>query len=171
MIFNKLKDSNWLRYVVTLIIGGLLVAFGYLIGDSAPNVEAQDGISKFDDTIYCKKLLVTDGISVSDGNAVIDIAIVEGEPGIFITEQVDEKENTVKGAHLTLAVEKKKAVLRLSSEYDNGGHIGLSSGKGAAVMLIKTRDRMDKDDGITLTTGTPGSLIMFEGKLVESEVR
>ena len=52
-------------------------------------------------------------------------------------------------------------------------HIGWDRifGKGAAAMLIKTRDRMDKDDGITLTTGTPGSLIMFEGKLVESEVR
>ena len=170
-MFNRLKNPDWSRDVVMLIIGGLLVALGYLIGNSASDVDAQDGISKFDDTIYCKKLLVTDGISVSDGNAVIDIAIVEGEPGIFITEQVDEIENTVKGAHLTLAVEKKKAVLRLSSEYDNGGHIGLSSGKGAAVMLIKTRDRLDKDDGITLTTGTPGSLIMFEGKLVESEVR
>lgn len=170
-MLNRLKNSNWLRYIVTLIIGGLLVAFGYLIGDSTPSVEAQDGIVKFHDTIFCKKLLVTDEISLSDGNAVINIAIVEGAPGIFIAEQVDEKENTVKGAHLTLAVEKQKAVLRLSSEYDNGGHIGLSSGKGAAVMLIKTRDRMDKDDGITLTTGTPGSLIMFEGKLVESEVR
>ena len=170
-MFNRLKRSNWLRDIVILIIGGLLVAFGYLIGDSAPKVEAQDGIVKFDDTIFCKKLLVTDEISLSDGNAVINIAIVEGEPGIFIAEQVDETGNTVKGAHLTLAIEKKRAVLRLSSEYDNGGHIGLSSGKGAAVMLIKTRDRMDKDDGITLTTGTPGSLIMFEGKLVESEVR
>ena len=170
-MFNRLKHFDWLRYVGTLIIGGLLVAFGYLIGDSAPDVDAQDGIVKFDETISCKKLLVTDEISVTDGNAVINIAIVEGEPGIFIAEQVDEKGNTVKGAHLTLAVEKKKAVLRLSSEYDNGGHIGLSSGKGAAVMLIKTRDRLDKDDGITLTTGTPGSLIMFEGKLVESDVR
>ena len=170
-MFNRLKDSNWSRYVVTLIIGGLLVALGYLIGDSTPNVEAQDGIVKFDDTIFCKKLLVTDEISLSDGNAAINIAIVDGEPGIFIAEQIDEGKNTVKGAHLTMAIEKKKAVLRLSSEYDNGGHIGLSSGKGAAVMLIKTRDRMDKDDGITLTTGTPGSLIMFEGKLVESEIR
>ena len=170
-MFNRLKDSNWSRYVVTLIIGGLLVALGYLIGDSAPNVEAQNGIVKFHDTIFCKKLLVTDEISLSDGNAAINIAIVDGEPGIFIAEQIDEAKNTVKGAHLTMAIEKKKAVLRLSSEYDNGGHIGLSSGKGAAVMLIKTRDRMDKDNGITLTTGTPGSLIMFEGKLVESEIR
>ena len=162
---------NWWRYVVTLIIGGLLVSIGYHIGNSAPDVEAQDEIVKLYDTISCKKLFVTDEISVSDGNAVISIAIVEGEPGIFIAEQIDEKENTVKGAHLTVAIEKKRAVIRLSSEYDNGGHIGLSSGKGAAVMLIKTRDRFDKDDGITLTTGTPGSLIMFEGKLVESEIR
>ena len=170
-MFNRLKDSNWLRYVVTLIIGGLLVALGYLIGDSAPNVEAQDGIVKFDDTIFCKKLLVTDEISLSDGNAAINIAIVDGEPGIFIAEQIDEAENTVTGAHLRMAIEREKTVLRLSSEDANGGHIGLSSGKGAAVMLIKTRDRMNKDDGITLTTGTPGSLIMFEGKLVESEIR
>lgn len=170
-MYNSLKHSNWSRYIVTLIIGGLLVALGYLIGDSAPNIEAQNGIVKFDDTIFCKKLLVTDEISLSDGNAVINIAIIEGEPGIFITEQIDEANNTVKGAHLTMAIEKKKAVLRLSSEYSNGGHIGFSSGKGAAAMLIKTRDRMDTDDGITLTTGTPGSLIMFEGKLVESTVR
>ena len=170
-MFNRLKHSNWLRYIGTLIIGGLLVALGYLIGDSAPNLEAQEGIVKFDETIFCKRLVVTEEISVTDGNAIINIAIVDGEPGIFIAEQIDEAENTVKGAHLTMAVEKKRAVLRLSSEYDNGGHIGLSSGKGAAAMLIKTRDRMDEDDGITLTTGTPGSLIMFEGEVVKSDIR
>ena len=42
-MLNRLKHSNWSRYIGTLIIGGLLVALGYLIGDSAPNVEAQDG--------------------------------------------------------------------------------------------------------------------------------
>ena len=170
-MFKRLKHSNWLRYIGTLIIGGLLVALGYLIGDSAPSVEAQERIVKFDETIFCKRLVVTEEISVTDGNAVINIAIIEGEPGIFIAEQVGDAENPIKGAHLTLAIEKKTAVLRLSSEYDNSGHIGLTGGKGAAVMQIKTRDRMDKDDGITLTTGTPGSLIMFEGKVVESDVR
>lgn len=170
-MYHRLKHSNWWRYVVTLFIGGVLVSIGFLIGNSAHDVVAQDELEKFNDIITCKKLLVSEEISVTDGNAVISIAIVEGEPGILIAEQIDEKENTVKGAHLTIAVERKRAVLRLSSEYDNGGHIGLSSGKGAAVMLIKTRDRFDKDDGITLTTGTPGSLIMFEGKLVESEIR
>ena len=72
-MLNRLKNSNWLRYVATLIIGGLLVALGYLIGDSAPNVEAQDGMVKFDDTISCKKLLVTDEISVTDGNANVSL--------------------------------------------------------------------------------------------------
>ena len=170
-MYNNLKHSNWLRYIGTLIIGGLLVSIGYVIGNSATGVNAQDETINIHDSITCKKLFVTDEIHVSDGNAVISIAIVEGEPGIFIAEQIDEKENTVKGAHLTLAVEKKRAVIRLSSEYDNRGHIGMTSGKGAAVMLMKTRDRFEKDDGITLSTGTPGSLIMFEGKLVESEIR
>ena len=163
-----LKHSNWYRYIVTLIIGGLLVAIGYIIGDSASNVEAQNRAGRLDETIICKKLLATDEISISDGNAVINIAIVDGEPGIFIAEQIDEEKESVKGAHLTLAVEKKKAVLRLASEYENSGHIGLVSGKGAAVMQIKNRHRMDKTDGITLTTTPPGSMMIFEGKLVES---
>ncbi len=170
-MYNGLKHSNWWKYIGTLIIGGLLVSIGYVIGNSAPDLNAQDETINIHDSITGKKLFVTDEIHVSDGNAVISIAIVEGEPSIFIAEQIDKKENTVKGAHLTVAVEKKRSVIRLSSEYDNGGHIGMTSGKGAAVMLMKTRDRFEKDDGITLSTGTPGSLIMFEGKLVESEIR
>ena len=55
-----LKPSNWYRYIVTLIIGGLLVAIGYIIGDSTGNVEAQNRTGGFDETIICKKLWVTD---------------------------------------------------------------------------------------------------------------
>ncbi len=77
MMFNRLKNSNWSRYVVTLIIGGLLVALGYLIGDSAPNVEAQGGITRVDSIIACK------GIAVSDGNpehGTIVLAFLDGAP-------------------------------------------------------------------------------------------
>ena len=34
-MFNRLKNPDWSRDVVMLIIGGLLVALGYLIGNSA----------------------------------------------------------------------------------------------------------------------------------------
>ena len=84
-MFNRLKHSNWLRYVVTLIIGGLLVVLGYLIGDSASNVEAQNNIARFE-TITCNGLMVSDG---NPAHGSIWLGILEERPTFVLSDYAD----------------------------------------------------------------------------------
>ena len=84
-MYKRLKHSNWWRYVVTLVIGGLLVAIGYLIGNSTSSVGAQNNITKFD-IITCK------GIVVSDGNpehGFIILGISKESADLILSDQAD----------------------------------------------------------------------------------
>ena len=84
-MYNRLKHSYWSRYVVTLIIGGLLVALGYLIGNSDPSVEAQDSIMRFE-TITCKGLTIFDG---NPEHGSIWLGIDEERPVLILSDHAD----------------------------------------------------------------------------------
>ena len=168
-MFNRLKDSNWSRYVVTLIIGGLLVALGYLIGDSAPNVEAQDSITRFN-TIACK------GLTVSDGNpehGAILLGIIEEHPVLVLSDHADFDKAKIQiqisvGYHLKHDVE--SAVLKLINGYNDGSSISFVAGRGeTAAIVVGTEKRIR--DAFSLLVGAKGSGIMLEGDTIQARDR
>lgn len=163
-MFNRLKDSNWSRYVVTLIIGGLLVALGYIIGDSAPNVEAQDGITRVDGIIACK------GIAVSDGDpehGAIVLSFLDGAPVLILTDHGDSSKSNIE---INLSVQNKAAALRLTNRYNDGSHIGLVARRGeSATVLVTTEKRIN--DAFNLLVGAKGSGILLEGDTVQTRKR
>lgn len=163
-MINRLKKSNWLRYIGTLIIGGLLVAFGYLIGDSAPNVEAQDGITRFDSIVACK------GLAVSDGNpehGAIVLAFIDGAPALILTDHGDTSKSNIE---INLHIRNKVAALNLASHYNDGSHIALTAGRGeTASMTMRSEKRLT--DALNLFVGSNGSGIQLENEIILSRLR
>ncbi|MCY4566720.1 MAG: hypothetical protein OXD49_00300 [Candidatus Poribacteria bacterium] len=163
-MLNRLKNSNWSRYVITLIIGGLLVALGYLIGDSAPNVEAQDGITRVDSIIACK------GIVVSDGNpehGAILLSFLDGDPVLILTDHGDPSKSNIE---INLSFKNKAATLNLANRYNDGSYIGLVAGRGeTAGVLVTTEKRIN--DAFNLLVGAKGSGIMLEGDTIQARNR
>lgn len=168
-MLNRLKNSNWLRYIGTLIIGGLLVALGYLIGDSAPSVEAQDSITRFE-TITCKGLTIFDG---NPEHGSIWLGIDEKRPVLILSDHADFSKAKIQiqinvGADPQHDIE--AAVLSLINGHKDGSNIGLIAGRGeTAVVNVSTKKLIPP--GVSLTVGASGSGIMLEGDLVQSRMR
>ena len=168
-MFNRLKHSNWSRYVGTLIIGGLLVALGYLIGDSAPSVEAQDSLTTFD-ILTCKEITVFDG---NPEHGSIWLGILEERPTLVLSDHVDLSKSKIQiqlsvGHSTQFGTE--DAALKLLNRHNNGSSIGLVAGRGeTAIINMNTEKRITP--GISLTCGSKGSGIMLEGNLVQTGMR
>ena len=163
-MFNRLKHSNWSGYIGTLIIGGLLVALGYFIGDSAPSVEAQDGITRFD-TIACK------GLTVSDGNpehGAILLGIIEEHPVLVLSDHADFDKAKIQiqiSVGYDIKHDFESAVLKLLNRHNDGSSIGLIAGRGETALIdMNTAKRITP--GISLTVGAKGSGMILEGELV-----
>ena len=168
-MYNTLKHSNWWRYVVTLIIGGLLVALGYLIGDSATNVEAQDNITKFD-IITCKGIIVSDG---NPENGFIMLGISKESADLILSDHADLSKAKSQ-IQINVGADTKHgteaAVLKLINAYNDGSSINLVAGRGeSAAINMGTKKRIN--DALSLWTGSKGSGIMLEGDLVQSRMR
>ena len=162
-MFNRLKHSNWLRYIGTLIIGGLLVALGYIIGDSASNVEAQDGITRFD-SIVCKALVVSDG---NPEHGSIWLAFLDGAPVLMLT---DHSDSSKPHTEINLSVRNKAAVLHLANGHKDGSHIGWVAGTGeTALMTMRSEKRLT--DALNLFVGPNGSGIKLENETILSRLR
>lgn len=168
-MLNRLKDSTWSRYVVTLIIGGLLVALGYLIGDSAPNVEAQDDITRFE-TITCKGLIVSDG---NPEHGSIWLEILDERPTLVLSDHADLSKSRIQiqlSVGHTTKLGTGDAVLKLLNRHNDGSSIGLVAGRGETTIInMSTEKRITP--GISLTCGSKGSGIMLEGNLVQTRMR
>ena len=168
-MLNRLKNSNWSKYVVTLIIGGLLVALGYLIGNSAPNVEAQDGVTRFE-TITCKGLIVSDG---NPEHGSIWLGILEEHPTLVLSDNANLSKSRIQiqlsvGHSIQFGTE--DAVLKLLNRHNEGSSIGLVAGRGETA-LINLNTEKRTTPGISLTCGSKGSGIMLEGNLVQTRTR
>ena len=162
-MFNKLKHSDWLRYVVTLIIGGLLVALGYFIGDSTPNVEAQDSTTSFD-TIRCNGLIVSDG---NPEHGSIMLGIFDGAPVLILSDHDESNKSIIE---INLSTRNNAAALRLTNRYNDGSHIGLVAGRGeTAVITMMSEKRLT--DALNLLVGANGSGIKIENELLLSRAR
>jgi hypothetical protein len=169
MMFNRLKNSNWSRYVVTLIIGGLLVSLGYLIGDSAPSVEAQDGITRFD-TIQCNGLIVSDG---NPEHGSMWLGIIEEQPALVILDHADPTEAKTQ-IQISVGHDIKRgtesAGLSLINNHDDGSAIGIFAGRGeTAVINVSTKKRIN--DAFNLWIGAKGSAMMLEGDTIQARDR
>ena len=162
-MFNRLKYSDWLRYVGTLIIGGLLVALGYFIGGSTPNVEAQDSTTSFD-IIRCKGLIVSDGNSE---HGTIVLAFLDGAPVLILTDNADSNKSNIE---INLGAQNNTAALRLTNRYNDGSHIGLVAGRGETA-LINMMSENRHTDALNLVVGANGSGIKIENELVLSRGR
>ncbi|RKU31843.1 hypothetical protein C6497_00755 [Candidatus Poribacteria bacterium] len=168
-MYNSLKHSNWWRYVVTLIIGGLLVAFGYLIGDSAPSVNAQEGIMRFG-SIICN------GLTVSDGNpehGSIWLGILEKRPTLLLSDHADWNKSSIQVKIEVRYDQKSKtktAIVSLLNGHSDGSHINLVAGTGeTAGIVIGTKKRTN--DGIGLWVGSKGSRLTLEGDPIQTRFR
>ena len=165
-MFHRLKDSNWLRYVVTLMIGGLLVALGYLIGNSDPSVEAQDSITRFE-TITCKGLTIFDG---NPEHGSIWLGIDEEHPVLILSDHADFSKSEMQ-IQINVGYDPKynteAAVLKLLNRKSS---IGLFAGTDeTAVINLNTEKLMIP--GISLIAGTEGSGIMLEGDWIQAKTR
>ena len=168
-MFNRLKHSNWSRYVVTLIIGGLLVALGYLIGDSAPSVEAQDGTTRFE-TIVCKGLIVSDG---NPEHGSIWLGIIEERPVLVLLDHADPSKAKTQ-IQIGVGHDTKRgteaAGLSLINNHDDGSAMGIFASRGeTAVINISTKKRINH--AFNLWIGAKGSGIMLEGDTIEARDR
>lgn len=162
-MYNRLKHSNWWRYIVTLIIGGLLVAFGYLIGDSASDVEAQDGVTRFE-TVACKDLIVSDG---NPEHGAIVLTFLDGAPVLILTDHGDSGKSNIE---INLGVQNNAAALRLTNRHNDGSHIGLVAGRSeTAVITMMSEKRLT--DALNLLVGPNGSAIKLENEVIQSRLR
>ena len=162
-MFNRLKHSDWLRYVGTLIIGGLLVALGYLIGDSTPNVQAQDNIARFE-TIACKMLVVSDG---NPKHGQIVLAFLDGAPVLILSDHAGSNKSNIE---INLSTRNNAAALRLTNRHKDGSHIGLVAGRGeSALMTMMSENRLT--NALDLVVGADGSGIKIENELILSRGR
>lgn len=162
-MYNRLKHSNWLRYIGTLIIGGLLVSVGYVIGNSATGVNAQDSITRFD-TIQCKGLIVSDG---NPEHGYIVLTSLDGSPTLVLSDHSDPNKAKI---GINLSTQDNAAALRLTNRHNDGSHIGLVAGRSeSAIMTFTTQKRVT--DALTLAVGTKGAVISFENETVNSKLR
>ena len=162
-MFNSLRHSSWLRYIGTLIIGGLLVALGYLIGDSAPNLEAQDGITRVEN-IVCKALVVSDG---NPEHGAIVLSFLDGAPALILTDHGDTSKSNIE---INLHIRNKVAALNLASRYNDGSHIALTAGRGeTASVTMRSEKRLT--DALNLFVGSNGSGIQLENEIILSRLR
>lgn len=154
---------NWYKYVITLIIGGLLVSIGYIIGDSAPDVDAQDNTTSFD-YIQCKGLVVSDGNSE---HGTIVLTFLDGSPTLVFSDHSDPNKAKIE---INLSTQNNAAAIRLTNRYRDGSHIGLVAGRSeSAIMTFTTQNRVA--DAINLAVGTKGSLINLENEVVNFRPR
>ena len=162
-MFNRFKHPDWLRYIATLVIGGLLVALGYLIGDSAPNVEAQDGITRFEN-IVCKALVVSDG---DPEHGSIWLVFLDGAPALILT---DHSDSSKPHTEINLSVRNNTAALHLANGHNDGSHIGLVAGRSeTALMTMRSEKRLT--DALNLLVGANGSGIKLENEIILSRLR
>ena len=156
---NWLKHSNWLKYVVTLIIGGLLVSIGYLIGNSTPDVNAQDEITEFD-IVKCKGLIVSDG---NPEHGSIILGFIEKRPMLVLSDHADFSK-----AKIQIQINIKEpehgleaAVLRLINDHDDGTSIGLFADRNESAQInVSTKNRIN--NALGLWVGSKSSAIMLE---------
>ncbi|MYB63495.1 hypothetical protein F4X73_02285 [Candidatus Poribacteria bacterium] len=154
---------NWYKYVIVLIIGGLLVAFGYLIGDSTPDVDAQDSITRFD-TIQCKGLIVSDG---NPEHGYIVLTFLDGSPTLVLSDHSDPNKAKI---GIDLSTQDNAAALRLKNLHNDGSHIGLVAGRGeTAIMTFTTQKRVT--DALTLSVGAKGAMVSLENETVNFKFR
>ena len=164
-MYHRLKHSNWWRYVVTLIIGGVLVAFGYLIGNSTTDVNAQNEITEFD-IVKCKTLIVSDG---NPEHGIIMLAISETGPELMLIENGDLNKTKIL-IKLSINTKVPSAELHLTHEVNDGSHIGFVAGNNAsAVMTITSQKRLT--DAFNLFVGPNGSQINLENEVVNFKLR
>lgn len=162
-MYHGLKHSIWWKYVATLIIGGLLVSTGYLIGNSAPDVVAQDDITRFD-TITCKKLIVSDG---NPEHGLIILTFLDGSPTLVFSDHQDPKKAKIQ---INLGIENETAVLRLTNRNRDGSHIGLAASRNeSAVMIMTSENRLS--DALNLFVGANGTQINLENEVVNFKLR
>lgn len=162
-MYNSLKHSNWWRYVVMLIIGGLLVAFGYLIGDSTPDVDAQDNITSFD-FIQCKGLVVSDG---NPEHGTIVLTFLDGSPTLVFSDHSDPNKAKIE---INLSTQNNAAAIRLTNRNRDGSHIGLVAGRSeSAIMTFTTQNRIT--DALNLAVGPKGAQINLENEVVNFKHR
>lgn len=163
-MYKSLKKSNWWKYVVTLIIGGLLVAFGYVIGDSNQNVEAQDSITRFG-IIECKGLIVSDG---NPEHGSIQIGILEKRPMLVISDHAQSNKTKIQ-TNMSI-IKNDHAVLSLTNLHKDGSHIVLLAGrKESAIMTMKSQKRIT--DALNLFVGPEGAQINLENEVVNFKRR
>lgn len=154
---------NWYKYVITLTIGGLLVAFGYLIGDSSSNVEAQDGITKLD-IVQCRGLVVSDG---NPEHGTIVLTFLDGSPTLVFSDHSDPNKANIE---INLSTQNNAAAIHLTNRNRDGSHIGLVAGRSeSAIMTFTTQNRFT--DALTLAVGTKGAQISLENEVVNFKLR
>ena len=158
---NWLKHSNWLKYVVTLIIGGLLVSIGYLIGNSTPDVNAQDEITEFD-IVKCKGLIVSDG---NPEHGSILLAFLDGAPVLILADHADSNKSKIE---INLDVQNKAAAFRLINRYNDGSHIGVVAGRNESAIMTMMSGNIE---ALNLLTGTNGAQINLENEVVNFKPR
>ena len=163
-MLNRFKHSNWLKYVVTLIVGGTLVALGYLIGDSAQSVEAQDGITRVDGIIACKGIVVSDG---DPEHGAILLSFLDGAPVLILTDHGDSSKSNIE---INLSVQNNAAALRLSNGHNDGSGIGLVAGRGETAVITMTSEKR-LTDALNLLVGANGSIIKLENEMILSRFR
>ena len=162
-MLKRLKHSNWLRYIVTLVIGGGLVALGYFIGDSVSSVEAQDSLAAFD-TLTCKGLTVFDG---HPEHGTIVLAFLDGAPVLILTDHGDSSKSNIE---INLSARNNAATLHLVNRHNDGTHIGLVAGKNeTALMTMRSEKRLT--DALNLFVGANGSGIKLENEIILSRPR
>ena len=154
---------NWWRYVVTLIIGGLLVSIGYLIGNSAPGVEAQDDITRFD-TITCKKLIVFDG---NPEHSAILLQTSEEGPMLLLSDHTHSNKAKIQ---INMSIKNDHAALSLTNLHKDGSHIVLLADRNeSAIMTMKSQKRLT--DALNLFVGPNGAQINLENEVVNFKPR
>ena len=154
---------NWLKYTGTLIIGGLLVALGYLIGNSASDVNAQDNITRFD-IIQCKGLVVSDG---NPEHGTIGLTFLDGSPTLVFSDHSDPNKAKIE---INLSTQNNAAAIRLTNRNRDGSHIGLVAGKSeSAIMTFTTQNRVT--DALTLAVGPKRAQINLENEVVNFKLR
>ena len=162
-MFNNLRQSNWLKYTGTLIIGGLLVALGYLIGNSASDVNAQDNITRFD-IIQCKGLVVSDG---NPEHGTIVLTFLDGSPTLVFSDHSDPNKAKIE---INLSTQNNAAAIRLTNRNRDGSHIGLAAGRNETAAMTMTSEKR-LTDALNLFIGTNGAQINLENEVVNFKLR
>ena len=162
-MYNRLKHPNWLRYIGTLIIGGLLVAFGYIIGESNQNIEAQEGITRMG-IIHCKGLIVSDW---NPEHGSIQLGILEGSPIFLLSDHADSKKTKIQ---TNMSIKDDHAAISLTNLHKDGSNIVLLADRNeSALLTMKSQKRIT--DALNLFVGPNGAQINLENEVVNFKHR